>query len=425
MTTAEADRGAPCDVRVLSQQLTELADALVATNDQLLALYQLAKFSAASLEGTVAATRTLTEAQSIVGARSVAFVQRLDDGSLEPIASVGGSCADLLQAASTSGLGELPRIAHVGLGEGTVLSSPVQAHGQVFGSIIASAGPGKAFTTGDLKLVDALGSHLAVVLEMSAMHQDLVHQAVVQRDHDTASALARAALNRSLPQVSNVDIAATSNPARSAGGDFYAAGPSASGMFMALGDVSGKGLPAALVMTSAISAMYSAFSRSPGGNTAAVLGDFETQLDDYLTETGMFITMAVAHIDSTTGALRITNAGQSPVIIVREGVVQTIHTSGPPIGVLPPRQHCSEEWPLSDGDLLFIGSDGCTDQRNPTDEMFGEGRLHALLELNSSLDARDLIAEVFDRVNSFGSGMEQDDDLTAIAARLCRGERHQ
>ncbi len=417
MTRTDTANGAHGEAARLRSELTELTDALVATNDQLLALYRVAKFSAASLESGVAASRAVNEVQAILGAGSAAFVRCDDEGVMESMAAVGDDIGALLALARSRGPGGQPYIQHDADRNSTTLLAPVRTHGRCYGAIVAASADDMPFTTGDLKLVDALGSHLAVMLELSAMHEDLVHRAVMQRDHDTASALARAALNRALPRLQNIALSATSRPARSAGGDFYAAIQGAGGLFLALGDVSGKGLPAALVMTSAISATYSAFGRSASGDTASVLTDIETQLASYLNETGMFITMAVAHIDGPTGRLRITNAGQSPVVVVQRGVAHPVRTGGPPVGVLDPRRHTMQTWQLGDGDLLFIGSDGCTDQLGPDGAMFGEDRLHGLLEATTIADAPGLIERVLDAVDDFSAGTLQCDDLTAIAAR--------
>ena len=84
-----------------------------------------------------------------------------------------------------------------------------------------------------------------------------------------------------------------------------------------------------------------------------------------------------------------------------------------------------ETWQLGDGDLLFIGSDGCTDQLGPDGVVFGEDRLHRLLEATTVADASELIERVLDAVDDFSAGTLQCDDLTAIAARRLDREPHQ
>ncbi len=302
--------------------------------------------------------------------------------------------------------------------------APVKAGERWFGTIVARSPRGSRFTTGDLKLLEAVANHLAVVLELTALHEDAVHRALVQRDHDTASALAQAALERAMPVIERLDVAASSRPARSAGGDFYAVGRASSGMYLALGDVSGKGLPAALVMTTAISATQGAFERHPSGDAGAVLSDIDNQLADYLSETGMFITMAVAHVDPETGVLQVTNAGQSPVVIVADDEASPITADGPPIGVLDPREHSFNEMRFDPGDALFIGSDGCTDQNGPDSTMYGEERIYELVKASTNQPSNDIIEHVLDSVAEHGSGCEQDDDLTAIVVRhIAKEER--
>ena len=407
----------------LRAQLGELTDALVSANDQLLALYQLAGFSAGSLEPAVAVERGLSEARSIIGAESVAFIVAVNDGSLAVASSVGDDASALLDVMGDDGSagGTAARIdRNLPDGRGH-LSAPVRADGRSFGIIRARSVAGGLFTTADLKLLEAVANHLAVILELSALHEDAVQQTMIQWDHEAASALARAVLQRTLPEMAGVDLAAASRPARSAGGDFYAAGRSTRGLYLALGDVSGKGLPAALVMTTATTATQGAFERHPDGDPGAVLSDIDTQLADYLGETGMFITMAVAHVDPLTGVLRITNAGQSPAAIVSNGRAVAIPADGPPIGVLEPRAHPTNERMVGEGDVLFIGSDGCTDQTAPDDTMVGTERVHRLLESRSWQGSDHLVQMILDRVADHADGKEQDDDVTAIVLRLTAG----
>lgn len=419
MTNGRQPTGAAA-VEVGGGELAELADALVASNDQLIALYRLAEFSVATLDAGDAATRTVEEARAVLGALSVAFVGPGPDGEMMVEAETGAPADHLLATAPPSGRGDRSSIAHDG-GQGrSVLSVPVRAQRGRFGLLVAWSAPAAPFATGDLKLLEALANHLAVVLELSALHDERVEQAVMQRDHDTAAALARAAMHRTLPRPRGLDVAAVSRPARAAGGDFYAAARSDTGLFVALGDVSGKGLPSALIMTSAISATYSAFDRCPEGDPATVLEDVETQLTGYLVETGRFITMAVAHVEPATGRLLVSNAGQSPVAVVRRGVARSIPTDGPPIGVLDPRRHRWTESSLAGGDLLFIGSDGCTDQADGDDTMFGTRRVERVLSRPGT--PAELLERLLEAVEQHGGGVAQADDLTAIAVRRSEKE---
>lgn len=423
--------GPSSEVRALRGNLNELTDALVSANDQLLALYQLAGFSTGSLEPATATDRALLQARELLRAESVALLTSNDAGGASVTARVGIGAAGSRALLGNTTIGAPSRIDRdPSLGDREQLSAPVKIGERVFGTLVARSESGTSVNTGDLMLLEAVAGHLAVILELSELHQETIRTTIIERDHDTASALAQAALNRPLPQAPGVDVAARSIPARLAGGDFFAVAQSSNGIYAALGDVSGKGLPAALVMTTAISATQAAFNRTSTGDVGEVLADIDGQLADHLAETGMFITMAIAHLDTTTGELQTTNSGQSPVLLVRAGhagdansqasSITVIPADAPPIGVLDPSAHAVSRWTLEPGDTLVIGSDGCTDQSNHGGQMIGEDRFNTLLTPPDGRDwasAAEMLDNVLDGVMEFGEGAPQDDDLTAVVLR--------
>ena len=416
----------------LVAQLDELTDALVTANDQLIALHQLNAQTAGSLEPDVATERALRQAMDMIEATAVTFT-RSETGATEPIGQASVTVGERVECAGSTPLEPLakPWIDRRATDGSSRLVAPVRAGARTFGTIVAEGGVERRFTTGDLKLLDAVANHLALVLELADLHTDAMARALVQRDHDTASTLAQAALGVQLPTRDGVDVAAIARPARSAGGDFFAAGPTQTGLYVALGDVSGKGLPAALVMTNAMWAVRAAFDRHPPGEVGSVLDDVDRQLSDYLAEMAMFITMAVAHVDVVAGELTITNAGQSPVLVGDDHHVVALPTNGPPIGILEPRRHKATRRPFGSGALLFIGSDGCTDQRSPDGEMLGEEAIAEVITApdeksdtpgNSSAmagdrRASDIVDAVASVVAEHRAGADQDDDVTAIVAR--------
>lgn len=419
----------------LVAQLDELTDALVTANDQLIALHQLSAQTSGSLEPDVATERALGKAMDMIDASAVTF-HRSETGVTRPIGPASVTVGHAAEPGRTilSEPLERPWIDRRATDGSIRLVAPVRAGVRTFGTIVADGGPERQFTTGDLKLLDAVANHLALVLELADLHADAMAQALVQRDHDTASTLAQAALGVPLPTREGVDVAAIAKPARSAGGDFFAAGPTQTGLYVALGDVSGKGLPAALVMTNAMWAVRAAFDRHPPGDVGSVLDDVDRQLSDYLAEMAMFITMAVAHVDVVAGELTITNAGQSPVFVGNDHQVDAVATNGPPIGVLEPRRHEATHQAFGSGALLFIGSDGCTDQRGPDGQMLGEATIAEVItarDKTSEADrsspiatggrrASDIIDAVASVVAEHRSGSDQDDDVTAIVVR-CPG----
>lgn len=420
MSDLSVGTAADSESEQLREQLSELTDAYVAANDQLLALYRLSEWSSASLDPLVAATRAVEGAAGLLGAARAQYFA-VDGSTDEPLVSAGPESTTLGSQDPGHGPGvringDQPIIIRDDRGGRCLLSVPVRTEDHLMGTMVAVAHEGQFFSTAELKLAGAICNQLAVIFELSEFHREAVQRSVMERDHDIASTLAQAAMNRSLPTHDHYDFAAFNRPARSAGGDFYAAARSASGVFIALGDVSGKGLPAALIMNAAISATYGAFERHPGDVSGAML-DIDRQLVDYLNETGKFVTLVVAHLDPAAGTIQISNAGHWPVLLRRDGDIVRCTADNPPIGVLDPERHPSNAWQFDRNDLLFIGSDGWTEQENEAGTMFGDDLLVQRLSEDTWPTAADMLDELVKNVDHYAEGVDQADDLTAFVAR--------
>lgn len=420
MSVGESQLERPSETELLSQQLQELTDAHVEISDQMLALYQLTEFSAASLDPETAANRTVDQATSLLEADWTAFLQGGADEALVLAAETNavksldtGGHLVLVDTATHLSDDRQPYVSSDEISGRSILGVPVDADDSRFGMLVAASRPGRQFDTTQVKLAKAIANQLAVMLKLSNMHTEAVKRSLTERDYDIASTVAQAALKRPMPDVAGLELAAFNRPARAAGGDFYAAVRSDNGIFAALGDVSGKGLPAALIMSTAITATYGAFERARSGNTAAVLSEIDHQMWSHLNETGMFITLAVVHIDLDNQVLNVSNAGHSPALRHASGALEHCPADGPPIGVLENGNYGQTSWDFEPGDLLFLGSDGWTDQVDGTGEMFGEDRLADQL-LARTGNPVDLIDHLVNMVDHYADGQDQVDDLTAL-----------
>ncbi len=433
--TSDADDGgvspvgstaSPTELELLARQLEELTDAHVEISDQMLALYKLTEFSVASLDADTTTERMVEQARVLLDADWVAFMRCENDTLVEASSAFcdGGLRGEegpvLVDAVTRLGDGGKPYVFGDELTGRSVLGVPVEADEYHFGMVVAASGLGRQFVTTEVKLAQAIANQLALLLHLADLHRDAVQRTLARRDHDIASQVAQAALKRPLPAVDGLDLARFNRPARAAGGDFYAVARSDRGLYLALGDVSGKGLPAALMMSTAVAATYSAFERYPGGDTAAVLAEVDHQMWSHLTETHMFITLAVVHVEPAAKQLQISNAGHAPVLLGPPAAPVDCPADGPPIGVLENGPHRATTHRFDDGDLLFVGSDGWTDQTNDAGEMFGDDRLLAELG-DDSLSAEELVDRLVTVLDRFAEAEEQKDDLTALVLKGAAG----
>lgn len=378
-----------------------LAEALVEANDQLLALYELASITAGSLDEDEVVQRILLRAQRLLGADALAVDTDADHCVGQP------KDIEALHRHQAAGDASNARVASS--------SATDPAGGETAVSAFRRASD---FGTADTKLLDAVAMMLSGALHTARLHASAVTQAVMASDHETAARLAQSALPRWLPELTGIDVFARSEPARSAGGDLYCFDVIDDVLHFAVGDVSGKGLPAAIMMTNVISAANAAFHRHGSDGPPGILAAIDAWMYQSLSDAGMFVTLLVGSLDLDSGSFRLSNAGHSPVLLQHTGTVDMIPANHPPIGVLPIDDPEETIIKAGLGHRLVVASDGITEQAGIAGEMYGEERLIGLLRSARTKSAAELGAMVFDRVELYGATVPQCDDRTLFIVNV-------
>jgi phosphoserine phosphatase RsbU/P len=237
------------------------------------------------------------------------------------------------------------------------------------------------------------------------------------REQQDARLIQRALMPGTLPKTERFEIVGAWQPAGTLGGDCYDVftfTPDVIGISIA--DVAGKGLPAALVMSS-LQAAVRAFahdSSSPQTLCASVNRLLCGQMI-----AGRFVTMAYLRLDAGRARIEYANAGHNPPLLVRaDGNVETLHASGTVLGVFPDATYAGSETALRGGDRLLLYTDGITEARDRHDEEFGQQRLSASLDRHRHLSAAELHAAVMKDVTDFATeGFQDDATLLAVAMR--------
>jgi len=261
-----------------------------------------------------------------------------------------------------------------------------------------------------------------------------------------------------LPDRSEIDLFASLTPAREVGGDFYDFFPVGRDHFCFLvGDVSGKGVPAAFYMAVAKTLLKSV-AESAGGRgqrrgedraAARAAGAAAQRTGEAGGETGrsgpdparilarvnddlakdndscMFVTIFCAVLDLNTGELRHASAGHNPPLILRAGAApEYLPAPGDPVaGAMTGVQYESGSLRLGPGDAILLYTDGVTEAMNPAQELYGEARLVDLAASSAGQDAQGLCAELAAGVHQFADGAEQSDDITLLVLRYRGPER--
>jgi sigma-B regulation protein RsbU (phosphoserine phosphatase) len=235
-----------------------------------------------------------------------------------------------------------------------------------------------------------------------------------QADFERAREIQQALMPTHLPQIQGCDLAAGCQPARMVGGDYFDAirlGDARAAI--AIGDVSGKGMAAALLMSN-LQAIVRAFA--PGGLAPAELCAKANQLIAGNVAPGKYITFFYAVIDAVHMRLDYCNAGHNPPILRRrDGTVERLCEGGPVLGVLPGTTYSAGAAELRSGDCLVLYTDGITEAFNAADEEFGEDRLIVPLQEpgDSSEERRKRIMVA---VTEFSNGNFHDDATMLIAS---------
>jgi len=299
---------------------------------------------------------------------------------------------------------------------GVVMAVPLVASGELIG--LLSLGPRlseRGYSTDDRQLLDSLASHAAPAMRVGQLVQEQEDEARrterMEQELAVAQLIQQQFLPKSLPELPGFHVTAFYRPARRVGGDFYDFIELPDGRVMiVVGDVTDKGVPAALVMASTHALLRSAAPQllSPGETLAQVnnllCGDIPAQ---------MFVTCMALVLDARTGQLEYANAGHDvPYLRTAQGVVE-LRATGMPLGLMPGMVYEERSTVLHPGERLLLHSDGLAEAHSPRREMFGFPRVAELAGRDA--DGQGIIDLCLSELDRFsGPNHEQEDDITLV-----------
>jgi serine phosphatase RsbU (regulator of sigma subunit) len=296
---------------------------------------------------------------------------------------------------------------------------PIRIRGTIMAGLGLLNKAGEGFTAPSIKLARAIVQHASAHIEHVLLHLDAVEQARLQTEVDLARRVQLRLLPQHLPKVAKLDIFAHSRPALQVGGDFYdfVCQPDRPFIF-SVGDVTGKGMSAALLMTMARTAIHSKASFMPKPTPEMVMRNSNEDLYEDFIQVGMFATAFIGQYQPHNQKLVYANAGHSPVVYCPAGGrAQLLEADSTPIGVLTISLCKNHIVTMQPGDVLIVATDGFSEARNPEDEMFGYDRLLQLAEASAKKSARAIAEAFFEAVDHFGVGRPQDDDQTLVVIK--------
>jgi sigma-B regulation protein RsbU (phosphoserine phosphatase) len=239
----------------------------------------------------------------------------------------------------------------------------------------------------------------------------------MERELELASQVQAQLLPNEYPQVEGLRLHGTIIEGRFVGGDYYDfIQLSANSVLLLVGDVSGKGVPAALIMSGVRASARLSASMKTG------LEELVFRLNEMLHEsspTSSYLTLFAAEIDVAAGSLRYINAGHPPPLLHAADGIHTLACGTAPLGLfptLPGLRAYSVRFPP--GSLLVACTDGVSERSNPAGEFYGLGSLWSFVERNHHLDCPDFAGLLLKEVRQFGANAPLEDDLTLVVARF-------
>ncbi|MGB6678846.1 MAG: GAF domain-containing protein [Terriglobales bacterium] len=273
------------------------------------------------------------------------------------------------------------------------------------------------FTDDHKRTVTTLAAQVAIAIENAQLYEQIARQEKrLERDLAMARQLQFRLLPPTLPKLAHLDIAAKFVPARAIGGDLYDfVGYSMSRTAIVIGDVSGKGAPAAIyaALVSGILRSHAPIEPGPAEMLSAVnfsLG--ERRID------GQFVSLIYAVWDDRNRTLQVANSGLPRPIYCHDGKIEIIEATGLPLGLFDDADYDEFSFRAKPGDMFVFFSDGILDATNKAEELFGRERVGEIVAANSNASADEMVELIFQAVAEHASGVEAFDDQTVVAIRV-------
>jgi serine phosphatase RsbU (regulator of sigma subunit)/anti-sigma regulatory factor (Ser/Thr protein kinase) len=308
---------------------------------------------------------------------------------------------------------------------GVELVVPLIGQGELLGALYL--GPrlsDQPYSTDDRRLLGSLASQVAPAMKVAQLVKEQQAEAKererIQQELQVAALIQQTLLPKELPAITGWQVDAFYRPARAVGGDFYDFIDLEDGRLgVVIGDVTDKGVPAALVMATCRSMLRAAAQRH--SSPSAVLADVNDALVPEIPP-AMFVTCLYAIIDTAAGEVVFANAGHNlPYVRNNSGVVE-LRATGMPLGLMPGMSYEETKYGMGSGETMVLTSDGITEAHSPEGEMYGFARLMGRVARQPSDD--DMLNAVVTDLEKFtGPNAEQEDDITLVVVKRTASAR--
>jgi sigma-B regulation protein RsbU (phosphoserine phosphatase) len=296
---------------------------------------------------------------------------------------------------------------------------PLRWRGEILGALLLGHKvTGTNLTSEDLTLLTTLAGQVSVSLQNALLLRDRISVARFEEELNLARQIQRTSLISDFPHIPNCEVHAVSIPSKHVGGDFYDVVATEDGAYLvAIADVSGKGVPAAL-----LSSMLQASLRTQAAGAATVSGILRN-INSLLyrsTATQQFATFFLARVEGARGELTFSNAGHNwPIVLKPDGERQYLERGGTVLGILESVNYEEGQVRLAPGDLVVLYTDGMSEATDASGEQFGDERVCRIVQdLPRDLSAREIAERLMAAWRQFLGEVEPQDDMTLLVLRV-------
>src|SRR5579885_450292 len=278
-----------------------------------------------------------------------------------------------------------------------------------------------AYSSADLKMLQALASQTGLALEVSELARSLATEAAqrerVNREMEIAREVQERLFPQEMPQIPGASVAGFCRPAQGVGGDYVGVIDLGDGRVgLAIGDVSGKGISAALLMASLRASLRGVTLDGP--RDYARLMHKVNRLVYEASASNRYATFFFGCYDPATYMLECVNAGHNPPVVLRGEKVIRLQPDGPVVGLLPAAPYTEQKIQLVAGDALVLYTDGISEAMNKDEQEWSEERMIAAADGARDKTACELLETIFAAADAFTSGAPQHDDMTLLVLKL-------
>lgn len=385
------------------------------------ALYDVGLAIASTLNLDELTEGILLRAVSLLDARRGALYL-LEGDEYRLVRTIGGAASERFGTRETADDSPAERLReHQPLpGASHLLAVPIEVEASPRGYLVVAdkesrtgVGP---FADADERALSLFANQAAIALENAQLHRQALEKERMEREMELAADIQRGLLPVDMPTIDGFEILGWNRPTRHVGGDYFGFLPLEGGRLgVVVADVTGKGLPAALLVSTLHSALHLLLDQVEPG--VEMLSRLNQHIADS-SAANKFITLICAEIDWQDRRIRYLNAGHNPGLLVRSGgELERLEPTGLPLGLLQRATYELREIEVEPGDLICLYSDGITECESREEEEFGEERLAEFLRQRRDEPLCEILSSLDRTVTDFAAGRPQGDDQTVVLLR--------